>query len=173
MIFCGGFWFGFGVFPTCLLWWGICLFVWIFASFGFSLVWGVFVIFLLFKISFIASSTSWLWNMPYQFSTPMGVMLLLQLTAGFQTAHVSQMVTSWSIELLQLGEDAWFLSSIIFTPFSCKVLIHRWKPCLRQILKGMVLILVNLWNCFIVSLCVIVSTIWEVEKNAYEKNTFP
>lgn len=88
MNFCSGFWFGFGVFlPVCFDGGFVCLlvgfFVCIFVWFGFL------ILFFLLKISFIASSTSHLWNMPYQLSIQMGVMLLLQLTAGFQTVHVS------------------------------------------------------------------------------------
>lgn len=155
-------------FFTCLFWWGICLFVWIFVWFGFSLV-CFFHFFFLFKISFIASSTSHLWNMPYQFSIQLGVMLL-QLTVGFRKYMFLIMITSWLIELLQLGEDAWFLSSIISTPFSCKVLIHKSKPCLRQVLKGTVLIFVNMWNCFILSVCNCQPYLRSRKKMPMEKN---
>lgn len=87
----------------------------------------------------------------------------------FQTVHVSHNDNKL-IELLQLGEDAWFLSSIISTPFSCKVLIHKSKPCLRQVLKATVLILVNMWNCFILSVCNCEPYLRSRKKMLMEKN---
>lgn len=46
------------------------------------------------------------------------------------------------------------------------------KTMLETPLKGTILTLVSFWNCFIVSLPVVVSPIWEVEKNPNEKSTF-
>lgn len=66
-------------FFTYLFWWGVCLFVFLF---GLSLVtFGFFhSFFFLFKE---------VWTIPFKFSIQMGLMLFLQLTAGFQAVHVS------------------------------------------------------------------------------------
>lgn len=68
----------------------VCIFVW----FRFSLVFFFLFFFSLIKISFIASSTSHLWNMPYQFSIQIDA-ILLQLTVGFRQYMFLIMITSW------------------------------------------------------------------------------